>query len=212
MMQFEDVTSTVVFVGENFPATFFRASRFSEQLGEADPSDQIITPVISRHRFPRVNVAVGITPNRIDVASGNLEPLPEVLKSVALGIAESLHPIDAVVITGIGINLNVTLAKGSIDERGDQFCRKLIAIPNLEKRLDASELLFTTTRVIYARKEIKYQVEIEPHVKSNGELLHVKANGHQDIGGKERIRPALERYDEIKKYLVSFHEKLLTKG
>lgn len=209
-MEFLEIYSSIVLVGENFPPHLFKVTEFSNLLGEPDPQQQIILPVLSQHIFQTTGYKVVITPNRIDLGYHKQDFLPEYLKTIADSIIEKLQQIDMYKCYGVGMNVDVVISETRLGISGVDYCRKnFLSIKDLEDKLDTSSPIANTVKLLYTIEGIKYTVNIEPDFRSNGENLQIKINAHQHLEPSFDLKKSMDNYLKIKTYLTHFHDRFL---
>jgi hypothetical protein len=212
-MEFTEAYSSVVIVGEGFSPSIFSASKNHDILGEPDPKNQVIIPMLLQQLFPTSNFKVVITPERIDIGYSGVDFLPDTLKELSNRLINKFKEIENYKFSGIGLNFNVVIPESILGYNGTEFCKiKFLNIENIENKLDTKRFVANTAKLIYFKESIKYMVDIEPNFRSKGKDLHVKINAHQNCGNVDELVEAFLNYETIKSYLSNIHSKIFGKN
>jgi len=208
-MKFLETYSSVVIVGEGFSPSIFSASRYNDILGEPDPENQVIIPILLQQIFPAKKFKVVITPERIDLSYSGPNLLPDSLKELANRFIIKLKEFENYKFTAMGLNFNVVIPENSLGKSGTEFCKnKFLNIESVEDKLDTKSFIANTAKLIYFKKDIKYIVDIEPNFRSKGKDLHVKINAHQKCRNVDELIDAFSNYEAIRDYLNNIHPSL----
>lgn len=210
-MQFKNTYSSVVVAGNGFSHLIFKASDHKDLLGDIDNNhQQVILPNLLSQQTFSGGFKITISPERLDMAYLNEDFLPDNLKILSSQILKNLENLPDCNCVGIGINLNVVISENVLGTTGEDFCKKnFLLLTNIEQKLNCSEFLSNTAKLIFLRDSIKYIVDVGPVFKSDRKDLQININAHQECSGLENLLYAFHNYDSVRQYFEKFHENLL---
>ena len=197
-------TSTVVFVGGEFPITVFdERTLFS---GDLDP-DQLKMGRIARYSYSSGTYQFTIHPERIDLECTGPVIVPDEVVDAAGTIASTIEPVRQVVrVSGFGMNCDTVLDREPSGVNGTIFCSQLFD-PRINQLVGASSIE-AFSRFRFRHDTMRYDVRIEPHIDSRGEKLFVAVNGHQEIATTEELSTKLERVHDFRTYVAALHQRI----
>ena len=197
-------TSTVVFVGGEFPITVFdERTLFS---GDLDP-DQLKMGRIARYSYSSGTYQFTIHPERIDLECTGPVIVPDEVVDAAGTIANAIEPVRQVVrVSGLGMNCDAILDQELSGVNGAIFCSQLFD-PRIHQLVGASSIeVFGRFRFRY--DTMRYDVRLEPHLDSGGEKLFVAVNGHQEVATTEGLSKKLEKVHDFRTYVTALHQRI----
>lgn len=210
-MIIRDVSSSVVFVGDGFSPSLFKADRYATLLGEADDQNLVITPVVSQQFFPDSGYRIFITPDRFEITRETVDTIfPDDMADFIHTITHTLQKTDIPTFKALGFNISLTVPQEILGTTGAEYCRKAF-LPNAEftTRMGADKFIANTAKLVFQKSHVRYIIDVEPHFASNGNHLHIKVNAHQDIGPDNSLEDAIAAHEEVKLYLATVPDRIL---
>lgn len=198
-------TSTVVFVGGEFPVTVFDERTLFN--GDLDP-DQLRMGPIARYSYSSGTYQFTINRERIDLECTGPDIVPNEIVNAAETIASAIEPVRQVVrVSGFGMNCNAVLDQELPGVNGATFCSQLFDL-RVHQLVGASSIeAFGRFRFRY--DTMRYDVRIEPHLDSGGEKLFVAVNGHQEVATTEGLSKKLEKVRDFRAYVAALHQRIV---
>lgn len=198
-------TSTVVFVGGEFPiAVFDERTLFG---GDLD-SDQLRMGPVARYSYSSGTYQFTINRERIDLECTGPDIVPDEVVDAAETIANTIEPVRQIVrVSGFGMNCNAILDQELCGVNGTMFCSQLFE-PWIHQLVGASSIE-AFGRFRFRDDAMRYDVRLEPHLDSEGEKLFVAVNGHQEVATTEGLSKKLEKVHDFRTYIAALHQRIV---
>ena len=204
--------NSIVFVGEMFhPGIVDENQLFG---GGLDTGSAVrLADQFAQFHYQGGRYRFTITQNRIDLAADGSQVLPIILRESALTVAMEIDRTQQICrASGVGMNCDATFEPELINHFGSgiDYCSYLIR-PQFTKLATGATgtNVLPVGQVIFNDQGVRYQVRVEPDLmRSQGENLRVAVNGHQDITGEESIALKLKHFNNFRKYVSEFHQRV----
>lgn len=211
-MEYSSTHSTIVMIGDSFQIGVFDMSAHEQVLGKLDHSRTVVMPIFGDYAFVDSPFHIQIQPNKVQIDFRNHDILPHELQDVATDLALALTAASPEgLIRAIGINLNLVITGEELGVSGIDYCaRHFISDPDKwEEYLSPGKGFSAAGRLVYDRKGIKYTIRFEPHYKSDMNNLYIDINAHQANEQSVTDSKALNRYKEIRSYILEVLDRAL---
>ena len=204
-------TSSLVFVGGEFPLTMFDERELFE--GKLDPN-QLKMGAFGQFSYSSGMYQFEIAPNRIGLKCTSPNIVPDEVVAAARAIINMLEPMRrAIRVSGLGMNCDTIIDQQSCGMRGVDFCSQLFG-SQVFHLVGASptDTIGTSGQIHFASDDVRYHVRIEPHFNSGGENLYVAVNGHQKVEMTEQLDTKLNKVGAFRAYIESLHQRITNKS
>ena len=227
----ESINSSFVFAGGEFTASIFDERSLVEHLGNLDSQNQVKVGPIGQFSYDNGGFHFLTTPDRVSISSTfdrsylskigpngskpdirmNPAIIPEKLLAATKTVSQLLDQRGTVQVSGVGINCETVFDRQEINQSGIEFCDLNLINPKSKDLIGTESVVSSSSRFIFERERIRFEVIIEPHSASRGQNLFTAVNAHQDVVEGESLvdKIAESVVDEVKDYLAEFHKKIL---
>ena len=129
-----------------------------------------------------------VAPDRIFLRNQGDEILPETIEQAAASVLTALsqHQVTSS-ITAVGLNMEREIIPSAESPEGAAFCASLVDADTVSTLVGSTEPQLLFLRSAFVQDELQYQVQIEPHIATEGQRLYLSVNVHQDTTGAEDL-------------------------
>ncbi len=134
----------------------------------------------------------------------------EIIESAQL-VADKMDGLAAAIKTSaMGFNFDGAIRQSVIGKRGIEFCRDLAT--SEVTRIAGSNDFALKHAITFEKGGLRYNVRIEPHVRSGGEDLFFAINGHQNVNLGECLLDKIERHTDFIRHAQGLLNRIENRG